>query len=320
MKKKTTFGLLGLAAAGAGAAKGWTALGNYLYDRCMIPKAREPDEPEANDVQAEGREWARRREGFRDAAIRSADGLTLWAALAPGAPGCHRWALCVHGYHDTYESMGAIARWYHDRGWNVLLPDQRGHGSSEGKAVGWGYEERLDVVGWAGYIARKDPEAEIVLHGVSMGAASVLMATGGSVPRQVRAAVSDCSYTSIEAEMRYLLSHWEGRPAGLPIPGGVLFAALRKAALRRAGYDLRDAAPIQAVARSKTPTLFIHGVEDDFVPASMMGKLYQAARCPKSFLWVPGAGHAASAGTDSALYWASVSALLQGCLPEDAGA
>jgi len=319
MKKKTTFGLLGLAAAGAGAAGGWAALGNYLYDRCMIPKVREPDEPEANQVQAEGREWARRRSGFRDAAIRSADGLTLWAAVAPGAPDCHRWALCVHGYHDTYESMGAIARWYHDKGWNVLLPDQRGHGSSEGAYVGWGYDERLDVVGWATYIARKDPEAEIVLHGVSMGAASVLMAAGGPVPRQVRAAVSDCSYTSIEAEMRYLLSHWEDKPAGLPIPAGLLFSALRKTALRRAGYDLRDAAPIQAVARSKTPTLFIHGVEDDFVPASMMGKLYQAARCPKGFLWMPGAGHAASVGTDPALYWTSVATFLQGCLPEKAG-
>ncbi len=311
MKKKTTFGLLGLAAAGAGAAGGWTALGNYLYGQCMLPRARGPQEKEANPVQEEGRAWARRREGFREAGIQALDGLLLWAAVVPGAADCHRWAVCVHGYCDTYEAMGAIAKGYHDRGWNVLLPDQRGHGRSEGDYVGWGYDERLDLVGWCNYIVRRDPEAEIVLHGVSMGAASVLMATGGALPRQVKAAVSDCAYTTIEAEMRHMLNNWVDRPAGLPLPQGLLFAALRKAALRRAGFDLRDAAPIRAAAQSKTPTLFIHGVEDRFVPAAMMGRLYQAARCPKSFLWVPGAGHAQAVGTDQKLYWGAVEGFLR---------
>lgn len=282
----------------------------------MIPLTREPDEPDPNQIQAQGRAWARRRVGFREVTIQSADALILWGLLVPGAEGCRRWAICVHGYHDTYESMGAVARWYNDRGWNVLLPDQRGHGNSEGAYVGWGYDERLDVVGWANYIARRDPGAEILLHGVSMGAASVLMAAGGPMPRQVRAVVSDCSYTSIEAELRHLLSRWEDRPAGLPMPVGLMLSALRKTTLRRAGYDLRDAAPIQAVVRSRTPTLFIHGVEDDFVPASMMGKLYQAARCPKRFLWMPGAGHAACVGADPEMYWSAVSSFLQSFLPE----
>lgn len=316
MEKKTTYGLLGLAAAGAGAAGGWTALGSYLYNQCMIPLARALDEPEVNDYQAQGRAWARSRTGFREAVIQSADGLSLWAALVPGAPENHRWAICVHGYRDTYESMGAIARWYNDQGWNVLMPDQRGHGSSEGGCVGWGYDERLDMVGWATYITRKDPEAEILFHGVSMGAASVLMAAGGAMPRHVLGVISDCSYTSIEAEMRYLLRRWRKMPGGVPLPAGLMFSALRKTTLRRAGYDLRDAAPIQAAARSKTPTLFIHGVDDDFVPASMMGRLYQAARCPKRFLWMPGADHAASVGANPELYWSAVSAFIKDFFPE----
>ena len=112
MKKKTTFGLLGLAAAGAGAAGGLAALGNYLYGQMMVPRAREAWTEEPNPVQAEGRLWARNMEGFREAGIQAADGLLLWGTVAPGAPDCHRWAICVHGYHDTYESMGAIARHY----------------------------------------------------------------------------------------------------------------------------------------------------------------------------------------------------------------
>ncbi|MBD5133867.1 MAG: alpha/beta hydrolase [Clostridiales bacterium] len=319
MKKKTTFGLLGLAAAGAGAAGGWAALGNYLYNQLMLPRRQDPEEWDDGLVPDGGRLWAREREGFREATIQAVDGLILWAALAPGRPDCHRWAVCVHGYHDTYESIGAIAKHYHELGWHVLMPDQRGHGRSEGDYVGWGYDERLDLVGWCNYIARKDPGAEIVLHGVSMGAAAVLMATGGVLPRQVKAAVSDCAYTSIEAELRHQLGRGGGPSVRVPVPAGVLFSALRKTALRRAGFDLRDAAPIQAVAQSATPTLFIHGVEDDFVPAAMMGKLHQAARCPKSFLWVPGAGHAEAVGTDEGLYWTAVSTFLGDFFPEMEG-
>ena len=317
MKKKTTFGLLGLAAAGAaGVAGGWNAIGNYLYDQSMIPLARDPAQEDVNPVQTEGRSWARRREGFQEATIQAMDGLILWAAVAPGREGCRRWAVCVHGYHDTYESMGAIARHYHELGWNVLLPDQRGHGRSEGDYVGWGYDERLDVLGWVNWIVRKDPDAEILLHGVSMGAATVLMATGGVLPRQVKAAVSDCSYTTIEAEIRHLLGSAKTElPVSLPF--GLLFGRLRKTALRRAGFDIKLAAPVEAVGRSKTPTLFIHGVDDDFVPSSMMGTLYQAARCPKSFLWMPGASHAASVGTNETLYWTAVSTFVRDYFPDE---
>lgn len=312
MKKQAKFGLLGLAVAGAGAAGGLAALGNYLYNQAMLPRKREPDYKDPNPIQQEGRLWARKGDGFRNVQIQSSDDLRLWAALAP-VDGSHRWALCVHGYYDTFESMGAIGCRYHAQGWNVLMPDQRGHGKSEGDYIGYGYDERLDVLSWINYIVHRDPQAEIVLHGVSMGAASVLMATGGPLPKQVRAAISDCSYTSIEAEMRHVILRGHKKLPNLPvsIPSGALFSSLRKTVLRRAGYDLKKAAPIDAVPHSKTPTLFIHGTEDDFVPSAMMTKLYQAARCPKSFLWVPGAAHARSVGTNPDLYWNTVDTFLQ---------
>ena len=317
MKKKIPFGLLGLAAAGAaGAAGGWNALGGFLYDRSMIPLARDPAYEDVNPVQQEGRIWARRREGFQEVNIQAVDGLILWAAAIPGREGCHRWAVCMHGYHETYESMGVFAKHFHGLGWNVLLPDQRGHGRSEGDYVGWGYDERLDVLRWVNWIVRRDPDAEVLLHGMSMGAATVLMATGGVLPRQVKAAVSDCSYTSVEAELRHLLT---GAKSELPVrlPFALVFSRLRKTALRRAGFDIRLAAPVKAVARSKTPTLFIHGADDNFVPSAMMDTLYQAARCPKRFLRVPGAGHVACVGTDEALYWTTVADFLRDYFPDE---
>jgi len=315
MKKQTKFGLLGLAAVGAGAAGGVAALGSYLYNMALVPRQRDPELFEDNATQADGRRWARAAEGFRSITIQAVDGLQLWSAFVP-AEGSHRWAICMHGYHDTYESMGAIGRRYHEQGWNVLMPDQRGHGRSQGDYVGWGYDERLDLVAWINHIVRRDPEAEIVLHGVSMGAATVLMATGGPLPEQVKAAVSDCSFTTVEAEMRHVVAHGLKRLPDMPIPFTPLFALLRRQALRRAGYDLKEARPVDAVARSKTPTLFIHGTEDELVPDYMMSKLYQAARCPKAFLWLPEAPHAMSVGTDPALYWNTVDTFLQEYLSE----
>jgi hypothetical protein len=314
MKKRTTMGLLGLAASAAGAAGGLAAVGSYIYNRVMIPQIREdPKGDEPYPTLAEGRAWAQAGAGFRGATIQSPDGLKLWAAVIPAEQGEHRWAICIHGFNSCHHSMGAIARHYHEAGWNVLLPDQRGYGNSQGDFVGWGYAERLDLLGWINYVIRRDPQAELLLHGVSMGAATVLMATGGPLPHQVKAAVSDCSYTTIEAEMRHVLSAFRDQyvPTKLPVPTTLLFSALRQTTLHRAGYDLRDASPLEAVANSKTPTLFIHGVKDDFVPASMMGKLYQAARCPKSFLWMPDADHATSVGADPALYWTTVSTFLE---------
>lgn len=311
MKKGTKLGLLGLL-AGAGAAGGLAALGNSLYNQVMLPVPRDPSQ-DGNDppYYQEGRRWAQAAAGFQEAVIQSVDGLRLWAAVAPAKAQSCRWAVCVHGFHDDHTSIGAFGKRYHEAGWNVLMPDQRGHGRSQGDYIGWGFDERLDLVGWISWIIRHDPQAEILLHGVSMGAATVLMTTGGALPRNVKAAVSDCSYTNIEAEMRHVAGQYRPRPELLSsLPTGVAFSALRRTTLRRAGFDLRSASPLEAVERSKTPTLFIHGTQDHFVPAQMMGKLFQAAHCPKSFLWVPGAEHAVSVGVEPDLYWTSVDTFL----------
>lgn len=313
MKKGTAAGLIGLAAAGVGVTGSLVALGNVLYSKTIAAAPMDKDRTDRWPVQQEGRRWAREGADFRSVTISSGDDLVLWAALVLSKTESHRWAICLHGYRDCWESMGAIGRHYAEAGWNVLLPDQRGHGNSQGNYVGWGYDERLDLVAWIQYIARRDPEAEIVLHGVSMGAATVLLATGGPLLENVKAAVSDCSYTSVEEVMKHTLSRRARKSLSIPagIPFSVLFSALRKVTLRRAGYDLRDAAPIDAVADSRVPTLFIHGVCDEVVPPSMMGKLYEAARCPKRFLWVQDAAHTDCVGADPERYWNAVHEFLE---------
>lgn len=316
MEKGAKAGLVGLAAC-LGAAGGFTALGAALYDRVMPPIPRDHASDSSDPpLRQEGRRWAREAEGLQEARILSVEGLHLWAAYLPAKEESHRWAVCVHGYHDDHTSMGIYGKRLHEAGFHVLLPDQRGYGRSEGLVTGWGYDERLDLVGWISWLLRRDPKAEILLLGVSMGAATVLMATGGALPKNVRAAVSDCSFSTLEAEMRHVMSSqpiFGERLSG--VSSWVAFRALRQAALRRAGYDLCKVSPLDAVTRSRTPTLFIHGTADNFVPAQMMGRLYRAAACPKSFLWVPGSAHAVEAAEQPELYWGAVDALLEKYMP-----
>lgn len=297
--KSVKVGLVGLAAGVAGVG-GATALGNRLYDLLMTPPAK--GEAPADDPVVRGTEWLYGRGSRRDVNLSAVDGITLHAHYLPAMENTRRWAVCVHGYGRSGGEMGHYARHYAEAGWNVLLPDLRGHGASEGGYIGFGWDDRLDLVSWVSWIVRRDPQAHIILHGLSMGAAAVLMTTGGALPANVKGAVSDCSYTTATALLRLIIQksgRWHG-------PTGTAMSALRAAVKRRARYDLEKADALNAVRRSHTPTLFIHGVADELIPAAMMAELYEHAKCPKEFLWMPHAGHAKSMLADPELYWNTV--------------
>ena len=315
MKKGAKVGLLGLLAGAAGMGS-LAAAGNYFYELAMIPKRHDPTaDTDPSDPIYQGRLWLRGQKNRRDVYVTSVDGLKLHASVIRGAdPNGHRWVIGIHGYSDSSDCMGVYARHYVEQGWNVLLPDLRGHGSSQGDYVGYGWDDRLDIVAWVSRLIHRDPKSVIALHGISMGAATALMTTGGPLPANVKAVVSDCAYTSALAIMRHVFEH-NGSSRG---PAGPALTALRSTTKRRAKFDLKHADALTAVRRSKTPTLFIHGVNDDFVPASMMADLYEAAKCPKEFLWMPQAGHARSVAADPALYWATVDDFLQQTLEDSA--
>lgn len=307
--------LLTGACAGSGALIG---AANHFYKFALVPKKHDPrrDTKSSEKEYVAGRRWMRNHPLREDVYIRSDDGLQLHGNFIPADTNAvqkenagpeHRYALCVHGYAEASESMGLYASVYRDRyGMNVLLPDLRGHGRSDGSYVGMGYDDSLDLLRWIDWILEKDPEARIVLHGISMGAATVLMTTGYNLPEQVAAAVSDSAYTSA---MDVLTSVYKSLDEAV-IPASVMLETVRGITLVRAGYDLAKAAPIKAVARSKTPTLFIHGQADQFVPPKMMPALYKAASCTKAFQWVPEAGHVQSVNVDPETYWARVERFL----------
>ena len=186
-------------------------------------------------------------------------------------------------------------------GYNILIPDLRSHGLSEGNYIGMGWDDRLDIIKWINTILNDDPDAEIVLHGVSMGASTVLMVSGEEIPSNVKAIIADCGYTSVWDEFSYQLDNLFSLP---PFPIMNVSSLVAKI---KAGYFLGDASAIKQVKNSKTPILFIHGDEDDFVPYYMMDELYDATNSEKEKLTIKNAGHAKASEIDPETYWTTVS-------------
>ena len=200
------------------------------------------------------------------------DGVSLRARyyhLRDGAP----LQIEMHGYRGAavrdFCGGHALAR---ELGMNVLAVDQRAHGESGGKVITFGVRERLDCQSWAQYaFLRFGPETPIYLAGVSMGAATVLMASALELPHTVRGIIADSPYTEPEAIIRKVISK------DAHLPAGALLPFLRFGARLFGRFDLRGASALEAVGRTEIPILLIHGEDDRFVPCDMSREL--AAAC-----------------------------------------
>jgi uncharacterized protein len=255
------------------------------------------DPPVAGASWGEGQSWIS-RQSIRNVDILSDDGLKLRAYFIPSSRSGGRTAIIAHGYSGKGKDMGAYAQIYADvLGYNVLIPDARGHGESEGGYIGFGWHERRDYLQWIRHIIDETgEEAKIVLHGVSMGGATVLMTSGEDLPPQVKVIVSDCAYTSVQAQLAYQLRRMYRLP-GFPFINSASLVTRLKA-----GYSFGEASALKQVSKARVPILFIHGDKDTFVPFSMMDELYEACRSPKERLIVHEAGHGTSYNKDKTGY------------------
>ena len=216
----------------------------------------------------------------------SADGFKLHATYYKPAIESHDWAILVHGYGRDQTFANDYAEEYLKRGYNVLTPDLRGCGTSEGVYLTMGALEGEDVKLWAEKIVDTDKNARIVLHGVSMGAATVIM-TAALQPKNLIAVVEDCGYTSAYEMFTSQLDKIFGLPEFPIMPIVDIVSKIKT------GVAISDAAPIKNVAKISVPILFIHGDADKLVPYPMMQKLFETATSPvKEKFTVTEAGHA----------------------------
>ena len=227
--------------------------------------------------------------------IKSADGLKLVAWYLPKA-GSHKTVVLAHGFGGNISLMGAWAGMYHELGYNVLAPDSRASGASAGNAIGYGWLERKDDLQWARTVVKRTQTTQIVMSGISMGAAGMTMASGEKQVPQIKAYVVDSPFTSAKA----IISYQAGQLCHLPaFPLVDVTSAITKL---RAGYTFGEADAVTQVRKNKLPIMIIAGTKDDFVPTRMSRDLYRNAKQPKKLWLVKGAGHTTAIGQNYAAY------------------
>lgn len=283
--------LLGAGAAAAAAEYGIT---DYFFKRTMLRQRAATE----RTMDMAGTNWelykpmiGRMKEWMldqprEDVYIQSGDGLKLHGTYFPGNGGS-KIVICFHGY--TSKGMSdfiGLSNYYLPRGYQMLLVDERAHGDSEGDYIGFGCLDRHDALRWIQYVQKRLGDGcKIWLHGVSMGGATVLMASGLALPDAVKGIISDCAFTSAWDVFAHVLKSQYHLP---PYP---ILALSDRMCRKKAGYGLAECNSAEEVKKAQTPILFIHGDADTFVPCRMCHEIYENCASEKDKLIVHGAGH-----------------------------
>lgn len=245
----------------------------------------------------EGKAWCRQQH-MQDCYMLSRDGLRLHASYLP-AENARRFVLLSHGYKGSgFGDFAGIARFLHEHHCNLLFIDQRCCGKSQGEYITFGAREQYDVQRWAYYIAlRNRNRLPIYLYGESMGAASVLMASGGRLPGAVKGIIADCGFCSMKSQIRDMAANWfHLHWVGLLLVRLELFCRLL------AGFRMGDADTTKALEKNRRPVLFFHGAEDTYVDQKNSRYNYSICRAPKELVVIPKARHLCSAYVEPELY------------------
>lgn len=239
---------------------------------------------------------------YKDVYVKSRDNLTLhgyWLDL-----NSDKTVIIVHGYASNGFAKGPIAKEFHDHNFNILCPDLRAHGQSEGDKIAMGWKDHYDLLEWIDLVNTFKPRGKIVLMGVSMGGSTVLNATGENLPANVAVCISDCAFTTPWDIYQYQLSSKYNLPPHPVLDLVKIYNNLDdKSNIRYGAIDM--------VKKSVTPTLFIHGSMDYFVPTRMVHALHDAASCEKEKLIIKNAGHAQANLYNPELYYRTVFSFIE---------
>ena len=298
---------LGAAVMGAGALIYECAMNTRIYSK-FIGLFDHPDPAQTalytGDDYADGQSWFAKNKG-EDKVITTEKTGRVHGYVIPAEGPSHRWALLLHGYNSAPEGTALFARHYHEQCFHGVVPSLRGWGNDETHYCTMAYFDKDVALAWLDYIIAVDPQAEVVIHGYSMGAATTMLCTGENLPANVKAAVSDCGFTSAYEQYAHVVKSYTG------LPSFPLLNAFNAVSILRGNADFRKCRPIDAVARSVTPTIFLHGTADDFVPYALMDRLYEACAAPKAKQPIQDAMHATSVVKDPDTYWKAVDGFLR---------
>ena len=221
----------------------------------------------------------------QDFSIRSFDGLTLWGSYyeyAPGAP----IELMFHGYRGTAQRdlCGGVQRCF-SLGHSALIVDQRASCRSGGNTITFGYKESWDCLSWVDFMVKQfGGDVRIILCGISMGATTVLLASGEELPKNVVGVLADCGFCCAKDIICKVIRQ-------MKLPDKLLYPFVRLGAILYGGFDPNKADAAVAVKNCRLPVIFFHGDTDDYVPCEMSRINYEACTGIKELVIIPNAGH-----------------------------
>ncbi len=295
---------------------GLAFVGNYFFNYALVRQEGiitaagvDPNAPQSVETEQEKINKQKSEEAVEawlpivktdEITIKSEDNLDLWGKIYLQDNESDKWGIIAHGYTSNSENIQSIALNFYNKGYNVLTPDMRAHGNSEGNYIGMGWLDRKDLLKWINYIVDLDEDSQVVLYGESMGGATVMMTSGEELPSNVKAIVEDCGYTSVFDIFKKELKERFGLPSFPILNAANLITNIR------ADYDIKEASALEQVKKSKTLILFTHGSNDGFVPVEMVYELYEAATCEKDILVIEGADHGAAPDVDPETYYNKV--------------
>lgn len=218
---------------------------------------------------------------FKEVKIKSCDDLTLVGHFLDA--GTNKTVCLVHGYSANYKEMQPYAKYFYQKGYNLLCVENRAHGESEGKVVGMGYLDRKDLLAWLDFLG---DENDVVFLGLSMGASAVCFLAGETLPSCVKGIISDSAFSDALSEINYVL-----RKFGFLRP--LILKHLLSYTKRLYNFNLKDADATRFVKKTKIPILYIHGKSDTYVPYQNSQNLYNATpENLRDFVLVENADHA----------------------------
>lgn len=270
---------------------------NFMLDYSLSPINRGKDLKGSWDYMTENypelRQWKdslEQNHALKDTLIYAPDGAKLYGYYVEAPQPTPNTAVIVHGYTDNAIRMMMIGYMYNKNlGFNILLPDLRYSGRSDGEAFQMGWLDRLDVMLWMD-VANEifGDSTQMVVHGISMGGATTMMVSGEPQPGYVKCFIDDCGYTSVWDQFGKELK------GQFDLPEFPLLYVSNWLCGWKYGWTFKEASALKQVAKCRLPMFFIHGEKDDYVPTWMVYKLYEAKPEPKELWVVPGADHARS--------------------------
>jgi fermentation-respiration switch protein FrsA (DUF1100 family) len=271
--------------------------------------SRSPYAPFYSHIKA-SYEWLGKHDA-QDLWIESFDGIKLHATWVP-AENARGTVLLVHGYHSCiYTDHGLAMEQYHAMGMNLLMPDHRGHGKSGKAFTTFGVLESKDILAWIRYHNDYFGDQSMMLSGLSMGASTVMFLADQELPQNVKYCIADCGFTSPKDIISKVFSDVMHIPAWPFLWATELFAHFF------AGFSLSEKSTLQTLKHNKLPFLFVHGLEDDFVPSDMTKYSYDACAGEKYLLLVKGAAHGVSYLHAPEQYHSMNMRIMNQCIPRN---